>query len=247
MFFRVLIVFCLLSVSAAGLRWRKVNVSGAEPTPLRDFGAGYWVDETSGERFLVVFGGRRKNGMRTDDTWLFDVDRERWERVFTADPTRPPRRYSLVAGVVQPHSLFVVSMGQGPVPSDGASSTDDRVKYNDVWGLDLVTRRWTLMDIEGEGISKRYGGHGGVFFNSTLFYVGGGFAVDHRRFSDTYRIDFDAYNDTSPASSRLRWEVVHSGANNFNQYTPNVPHARCLHASTLASENDLVLFGGCLR
>ena len=221
--------------------------AGGGPSPLRDFGAGYWVDETSGERFLVVFGGRRQSGLRTDDTWLFDLDRRMWTLVSTADPARPPRRYSMVAGVVQPRSLFVVSMGQGPDPSDRVGSTDDRVKYDDVWGLDLATRRWTMLNIEGEGISKRYGGHGGVFFNSTEFYVGGGFAVDHRRFSDTFRIDFATYNDTSPASSRLRWEVVDLGASNFNQYTPNVPHARCLHASTLASEDDMVLFGGCLR
>lgn len=242
---KVLCVCCVLSLSAASLRWRKVNVSGISPPRLRDFGSGFWVNEAGGDRFLVVFGGRRTSGARIDETWLFDVDRETWMRV--SPETRPPRRYSFVSGVVQSHSLFVVAMGQGPAPSDGIYSTNDRVKYNDVWALDLKAMRWTMLNVQGEGISRRYGGHGGVFFNSTRFYVGGGLADDHRRYSDTFQIDFNAYNDTSPTSSRLRWEVVHSGAAHFNQYTPTVPHARCLHASTLASENDLVIFGGCLR
>lgn len=244
---QVLCVCCLLSVSAGKLEWKLLSSSrvGAGPTPLRDFGSGFWVDEAGGGRYLVVFGGRHYTGTRTDETWRFNVDTKRWERLYP--PTSPPRRYSFVAGVVQPLSLFVVAMGQGPPPSDGNSSTDDRVKYNDVWALDLKTMTWTMLNVEGEGISRRYGGHGGVFFNSTRFYVGGGLSDDHRRFSDTYVIDFAAYNHTSPASSPLRWALVHPGAAHFNQYTPTEPHARCLHASTLASENDLVIFGGCLK
>ena len=242
---QVLCLCSLLYASAATLQWRKVNFNGSRPTALRDFGSGFWVNGTEGGRFLVVFGGRHYTGTRSDETWLFDVDEQTWQRLTT--PTRPPRRYTLVAGVVQPLSLFVIAMGQGPSPTDGPSSKDDRVKYDDVWALDLTVMNWTRLNVQGEGISRRYGGHGGVFFNSTRFYVGGGFADDHRRYSDTFQIDFAAYNHTSPAESHLRWEEVHPGAAHFNQYTPSVPHARCLHASTLASENDLVIFGGCLR
>ena len=232
----VLITLLIPRVYSA-LTWRKLQVNGSPPLSRRDVGFGYWAEGNS----LVLFGGR--TGAREQDTWLFDLDTEQWKKIYPTN--KPERRYSMVSGVLQKQSLFIVSLGQGPDPSTPLSA-DDQIKYNDVWALDLRDRTWTRLSVSNEGPSERYGGHGGTHVDSSHFWVGGGFAPDHRRHSDTFRIDFSLYNRTVNMTS-LSWELVDPGAANFNQYNPFTPHARCLHASTLSSPSDLFIFGGCMR
>jgi hypothetical protein len=233
------IVCIFLPLGESILKWEKVNVSGvSSPAIRRDFGFGYWKNEDAGVNYLVVFGGRLKSGHRVNDVWLFNIETRAWRRLSTDN--NPPVRYSMVSGVIQSQSLFVLAMGQGPDPSNA----DVVKRYADVWALDLTSGKWNKLDVTGSGISARYGGHGGTHPNSSYFWVGGGFADDHQRYSDTFRINFEDYDHMN--NTQLGWETVHPGITNYNQYSPTVPHARCLHASTLATPDDLVIFGGCM-
>lgn len=74
-------------------------------------------------------------------------------------------------------------------------------------------------------------GHRGIFFGSNYIYVTHGFAK--KRFSDTYR--YDLVNNI--------WSKVHDSISVFDR---SGPHARCLHAGTMVSSAQMILFGGCL-
>lgn len=166
---------------------------------------------------LVVFGG--KGGPITDDTWVFDFVAGTWSDVSGA--TRPGARFSMVYGVVGNH--LYITTGEGP----------GKVFYNDVWRFDVTTSTWSQVSTTGTPPRTRYGAAGGVYPGSTLLYVSLGFAGE--RFFDTFVFDTSA----NQWSTRFCEGYCHP-------YTPEYPHARCLHSGSVVGADRLVIFGGCL-
>lgn len=194
---------------STGSAWQLVETRGEVPAPRRDAALVY---DAARERVLL-FGGRGDTGL-FGDTWAFNLAARGWEQLDTG--TGPQPRFSVVAGMDVQRDRFIVTTGQAG-PSDF---------FNDVWGFDLQSNRWTQLDDGSAGPIGRYGSGGGVFPGSNTLYITHGFSAEGR-FDDTWTFDLEAntWLEVSPSADR--------------------PLRRCLLSAVPLSVDTFVLFGGC--
>ena len=167
---------------------------------------------------IFIFGGRGASG-NLDDTWSFDLNASKWSKENTVDT--PGKRFSVVSGIWS--NGFYVSTGE-----QGSTFFDD------IWRLDLNTFKWIKLPSGSTRPENRYGSAGGFFQqgNSSFFYLTHGFSG--QRYSNTFLYD---------VSKKEGWKEVFGGT---HSYTPNYPHARCLHSAVMISRHELVMYGGCM-
>ncbi len=167
-----------------------------------------------------MFGGTGSNGI-TGDTWSFSLTSNTWQEINTT--TSPPPRFSMVYGVS--NRYYYIATGEGP----------NKVFFSDIWRFSLDTDTWEEL-IPDSSCSDtipavRYGSAGGIYPGQSSFLVSLGFSGD--RHFDTYSFDL----------TTNCWTKQHDGVHPYN---PSYPHGRCLHAGTMVSSNEYVMFGGCL-
>lgn len=230
---RVIAVLAVVLVSrfggaaSQGLRWMPIQIVG--DGPLARQGHSLVFDDLANQ--LVLFGGANSSGDQLNDVWLFSIDNGTWTQPAVSSPTPPGRRYAYSGLVrVSGQSLLVITHGFG------------EVEYSDVWTFNLDTQEWTELQLEG-GPGARYGGHFGSAFGATdAVWVGGGFTATttlQTRYIDTYKLIF--------SGNQASWEQVHAQPTVGNQFRPLLPHGRCLHGSAVVREEELAMWGGCMR
>ena len=227
----IAIVLLLEGVAGQGLRWSLVQTAGN--TPAARQGHNLVFDDQSNQ--LVLFGGVDAGGLRLNDVWLFNITSRTWTESAVNSSVRPAARSYAFAGVVRVNSvsLLVIASGFGDLSAE----------FDDIWTFNLDTNRWNELEVEG-GIGTRYGGHSGyVFGGGNAVWMGGGFTFSTglaTRYIDTYILTFE---DVSQAT----FEEIYGQPSVANQFQPLRPHGRCLQGSALVREDELVIWGGCMR
>ena len=222
-----LIILLLVPLASSKLKWRLIspkNESELFPSPRRDSSIGF----NRATNQLIIFGGKNDK-TNLGDTWVFDLASKSWTKL---DPTLdskdvsiPEKRFSMVYGAAG--DSFYISTGE--------YSGTPRTFFNDILQFEFSTKKWKRLG-ENSNVKPeiRYGSAGGIFDDGSGkngFYVTHGFSGT--RYSNTLKFDFD----------KDEWEEKFSGSNNYN---PNYPHSRCLHAGTMIKPDELVMYGGCL-
>ena len=228
----IALVLGLEEASGQGLRWSQVQTMGAGPAARQ--GHVLVFDDDSNQ--LVLFGGTDENGTQLNDVWLFDVENENatWTAPDITSSDAPEGRSYAFSGLVRVNgqSFLVIAGGFG-----------DGIEYGDLWTFNLDTSAWLQLQVEG-GIGIRYGGHSGyVFEGGNVVWMGGGFTFSTglaTRYIDTYILTFQ---DVDQAS----FEEIYGQPTVANQFQPLRPHGRCLQGSALVREDELVIWGGCMR
>lgn len=223
---RTLILLLLVPFASAKLKWRQISAksdSDQFPAPRRDSSIGF----IRAANQLVIFGG--KGSENFGDTWTFDLTYKNWtkwpETKDGAGGFIPEKRFSMVYGAAG--NFFYISTGE--------YSGSPRTFFNDIVQFDYLKKSWRKLG-ENSNVKPetRYGSAGGIFDDGSGkngFYVTHGFSGT--RYSNTLKFDLD----------EEEWEEKFSGSNNYN---PNYPHSRCLHAGTMTKPDELVMYGGCL-
>jgi len=87
---------------------------------------------------LLVFGGRGREGVLFNDLWMFELDNERWSRIYPRSKKVPePREGAVFVGIGEVAYLFG---GKG-----------HNLLFNDVWKFDNNETKWTELEVKGEG------------------------------------------------------------------------------------------------
>lgn len=212
------------------LRWQRLLGCNtpSSPSPRRGVVIGYDVTRNQ----LVIFGGRP--GPK-HDTWIFNVTLGTWKEVVS--PIHPPARYGAVGGVSGDY--FYIATGEG-----------DNAEYlNDIWRFDLQSETWKELPAQQRPSyisiaswtnltktsyrpGKRHGAAGGI-------YPGGGALFLSQGFSDVRYFCTFTYD-----VNNMKWYKEFGRGN--HPYNPTYPHARRYHAGAVISDDELVIFGGCL-
>lgn len=222
---RIFYSFCILlgifGVVRPQLTWQKITPTN-NATLIQGRRDHAMVYDEKKDRLLVFGGQAMINGGITisDDTWEFNMASGLWREIPTA--VRPPNRFSMVYGLANNH--FYISTGEGLVNSK-------RVFYNDIWKFNLDTDTWQAIENKGSPPNPLYGASGGTFSStSKSFFVTHGFSA--QRFASSHEFNVDTETWTEVFGDKSSYIYGH-------------PNGRCLHAGTMVSEHDHVLYGGC--
>lgn len=190
--------------------WIALTPTNSGPPARRD---GAFVYDSLHHQ-LLLFGGRNQQGL-LNDSWAFDLDSLSWQELVPAGATRPPARFSMVAGFDPTHNRLLISTGEG-----------ENGFFNDVWAFDLTHYSWSERTVGGNKPNERYGAAGAISGDGNWLYLTHGFTANGR-FDDTwaFHLDSDSWVNVSPGGQR--------------------PLPRCLHTVAMSGANNLVLFGGC--
>ena len=221
----ICVFFNTLQLCLSQLTWSELGASSSA-TPSGRSRPALAFDEDN--NMLLVFGGKSSDGI-LEDTWTFNLTSEIWSEISTSNT--PGERFDAIAGCFK--NQFIISTGEG----------DNKVFYDDIWSLDYLSGNgtsWIRLDQDSsKKPDERYGSAGGLITtndandeNYGKFYISHGFSSV--RYSDTFVFDL---NNTDGG-----WKQVFDGT---TPYSPDLPHPRCLVATTSNSEG-FTMFGGCL-
>ena len=144
-----LLLSILLSV-VGQLQWQRIFDHDAEgatnpgsiPPARNKHAFGYYGRMDT----LILFGGESGSDRAPyGDTWLFHIPNSTWVQMETGPS--PPARADSVFGVIESCDIFVVAFGTDSVRE---------VDFEDVWGFNFNTMRWSQITPTGAGPSKRW-------------------------------------------------------------------------------------------
>ena len=217
----IFIVGHLVNVTSSQetLRWQKIDAQGVAPKPRKDGAIGF--DTTTNS--LTIFGGRSDSEIFSD-TWNLDILSKVWTRVNdsldSAGFLVPGPKFAMAYGT--DNNTLVVAFGK-----HGGETSSSQAFYT----YDFRLQRWNSTDTSSGNPSKRFQAKGSVI--KGYFYTSHGHG-DSDLQSDSYRLNLKS----------KRWEKIHD---KINQYNPVLPHARYGHGLVSLTNNQLLLYGGCLR
>ncbi|KAJ3372817.1 hypothetical protein GGF31_001354 [Allomyces arbusculus] len=226
------------------MQWLQLAIANgaASPSPRRD---AVFVYEPSTKKILM-FGGRTKDNVPLDDTWLLDIDTATWELIQQpiAWPARPPARYGAVAGADVPSSF----LRQGIIMATGRGANN--ALLNDAWGFQSNIKAWSPIIAKGTPPPPMSGAVGGV-------------APDERTIPPmltTLYLGLAARGTASPdgsnGSNDLFALTLKDGMTSFNYSTVDAtwstvsmstsrPAGRTLAGGAMLPGERLLAFGGC--
>ena len=115
--------------------WTKVDPATSLPSR-------YWhtlaYDENRGK--MVVFGGSGERDAVLDDTWIYDLSTNTWDRLYTDE--KPPERESSSLVYDEANEKFILFGGLREV---------DEAPLNDLWVLDTAEGTW--QEVSSEPVS----------------------------------------------------------------------------------------------
>jgi hypothetical protein len=228
-----LVVLCWIQQSCAAdslplMQWEELNVLGASPSPRRDAALIY----DSANKKLFLFGGRTKDNVPLDDTWIFDHQTRTWESITNTQerPVRPTARYAMAYGSDFPTTSdrvgVIIAGGMGP----------NGQLLNDVWGFHMTVKRWAKITTKGPLPPPFLGSIGGVSpeeaatppFSTTLYIT-----VN----SDTFALTVTgALSTYDYATANAVWSQVS---------TESPPSAPKDAVGTILPGEKMIFFGGC--
>lgn len=107
-------------------------------------GPGAGIYDTRGHRFLTFGGGQvGGGGVKSDETWAFDLERGEWSLLQPSGIT-PPARSGAVAIYIERENRVLMFSGAA-----------DEGLLNDVWALEELTPTPTAVEDESWGEVKR--------------------------------------------------------------------------------------------
>lgn len=115
----------LWSYSLAQRRWTELRPDGDKP-PAR---LGHTAVFDTVRRQMLIFGGQASGFF--NDTWAYDLARNRWSRLAAGGGAGPSRRYG--------HSGIYDAARDRMIVSHGFT---DAGRFDDTWALDLSTGTW---------------------------------------------------------------------------------------------------------
>ncbi|KAJ8557067.1 hypothetical protein ON010_g8898 [Phytophthora cinnamomi] len=173
---QLLTLRCISRASIGGdtdtsIVWDEVHLSETDDSTnkhlawpsARDGHSMCWLDSRGKQpQRLVVFGGNGQlNDERMNDTWLFDVEKQRWTLLQCSGDIPPPRSYHTAHTIGE--FLFVIG-------GRTAQSEDDSV-----YMLDVSTSKWSKVPIPTDRTLNPRGWHSSVLTEAgRLFVLGGG-------------------------------------------------------------------------
>lgn len=116
----------LWAYSLTQRRWTELRPDGEKP-PAR---LGHTAVLDTARMRMLVFGGQASGFF--DDTWAYDLARNRWSRLATGGGAAPSRRYG--------HSGIYDTARDRMIVSHGFT---DAGRFDDTWSLDLATDTWS--------------------------------------------------------------------------------------------------------
>lgn len=204
-----LCLLLLAVVATSAESWRPV--SGDGPSARRNAAAIYDPVE---ER-VILFGGRDSGGDR-QDLWAFDLATERWAPLVVAGTPPSPRFTHNAVYDESMHRLLIWSGRR--VDATGSSL------LNDVWALDLATRRWSEVPATTDLPEARYG-TAAIFDPVARHLVTFAGFTTQGRFDDTWRFD--------------------ARASVWSESAATGPAERCLHGAAYdRRRHRMLIYGG---
>ncbi|MEO5923831.1 MAG: kelch repeat-containing protein [Bryobacteraceae bacterium] len=201
---------CILALGcqAQDLSYSLLDSPDSKPAPRVDGAITYDpVDQQ-----VLLFGGR--DGISRSDLWSYSLLQKRWVEIQSSGAP-PPARFG--------HTVVFDARRRRLVVFGGQASGF----FSDVWALDIASKSWTRLSVDGAGPSRRYG-HSAIYDTARdRMVISHGF-TNSGRFDDTWAFDFatNSWRDISPAGTR--------------------PLRRCLHhASYDEGRGRMYLYGGC--
>ena len=207
------------SLHQHSLRWQKIDVKGISPNPRQDVAMGF----DAARNRVTVYGGR--SSVETfSDTWILDIANKNWTRINdTLDDNGalvPGPKYGAIYETDGNDLVVAFGTNGGKL---GASNKIYRFEFN--------STKWISIDTTSGNPAERFQSKGTMI--NRYLYVSHG-QGDSDLLSDAQRLNLNTKG----------WQRIHDDA---NQYNPDLPHARYGHGLTSLLNNQLLLYGGCLR
>eukprot|EP00942_MAST-04A_sp_MAST-4A-sp1_P008248 g8248.t1 len=229
--------------------------SGTRPDKRNDASCIMWNDK------MYIYGGASSDQISLSDVWEFNFNANSWTKITTTGANPKRRHHTTVeyngkmvtwggwdvtskndAYELDLSSKICKSVATGSKPSArhehtavrsngkmiifGGYSTSATVNYNDAWELDLTTYIWKELSTTGSKPTTRRH-HSTAVFNGKMLIFGGYSPPYHR---DTWSLDLKTN----------KWEQLQT----TGSPTPNDYPAARSNPSTIAINNQLVLFAG---
>ena len=245
--------------------WMNKNPKGQKPSPRVNPAMAY----DSGSDRIVLFGGYTDAGQNSDETWVYDLNANRWTQKAPVDSPSP--RYA-AAMAYDADSDQVVLFGGG--------TWGTGVTFDDTWAYDVDSDTWQLRDLPPPATyihpwQRR--DHTMVYHSaSDRVVLCGGWPVSDFDVEPTHTYDYDANEWTTHTllvctgrkSQAMTYDTESSrgvlfggdvgGAYDDNTYayihpdpwydlnpSPPTPSGRFSHAMAYDSQSDrTILFGG---
>ncbi|KAI9151010.1 hypothetical protein H9P43_009625 [Blastocladiella emersonii ATCC 22665] len=226
------------SFSVPAMQWQRLNPPAGTPMPGGRRDAVFVYDHTT--KKIVLFGGRTRDNVPQDDTWLLDIVTGTWQLVENnpSRPLRPPARYAAVAGTDIP----TTSDRQGVVIATGMGPNGQML--NDAWGFHMNLLSWNIIPAAGDVPPGMYNAAGGVSpeehtiapFPTTLYAALG--TTKTGGVTDTYALTITGGTTGFNYSNvKAEWKKVDGGTAR--------PPARSDLGGLVLSGEKLLAFGGC--
>ncbi|ORZ35245.1 hypothetical protein BCR44DRAFT_23879 [Catenaria anguillulae PL171] len=226
------------ALTVPALQWRKLAIAPNSPVPgpRRD---AVFVYEHAFKK-IVLFGGRTRDNVPQDDTWVLDLYSATWTLVDynPARPLRPPARFGAIAG----SDLPTTSDRQGVIVGLGMGVNGQVL--SDVWGFHLTQMKWAPIPASGtapalanavSGVSPEE--HNQPPYSTTLL-ASLGSAADGKPSTASYALSISGvaanYNYSTVTAA---WSKLDMGS--------TTPSARADVAGTIMPGQKVLAFGGC--
>lgn len=141
--------------------WTEKATNSIKPLPRQDFGLAYSPDN----HCIVLFGGWVDVFVATNDTWIYDIEKDEWEEVyFNEGDVRPAPRYSMELAYVGNNKFMLFG---------GGCLSGDTAYPNDTWIFDLKYKVWRECIILSEDTPDSGCAYGMTTIGNKTYMFGG--------------------------------------------------------------------------
>ncbi|GMT11838.1 hypothetical protein PFISCL1PPCAC_3135, partial [Pristionchus fissidentatus] len=195
-------------------KWTSLATKGRTP-PARDGHSAVVYNDQ-----MIIFGGFEEADQRfSQETYVFDFATAKWEEMATMGER--PRWRDFHTSVVMGEEMYVFG-GRCDIMGQYHSTRD--VYDEDMWALNLHTRKWRRLETKGEIPSGRRS-HSAFCYDGKMYVIGG--------FNGTVNAHYNDLHSFDPKTEI--WSLVRTLGE-----SPSERRRQC----TVVANNQLFLFGG---